>query len=331
MKKLLPLFLLSLGLPGATVAAPAAGDIIYETTSPYHHIRVWDNADGDRILLFDDTWESKMNLKDPNTGQFEYTEYFHLVWLWNQQIKSVLMLGLGGGSTQRTFVHYYPDVKFETVEIDPVVAQVAKDYFHYTLNDRQKLDVLDGRMFLRGSKDKYDAILLDAYTQGRYGASIPPHLVTKEFFQVVRDHLNPNGVLAYNVISTLREWNTDIVSAMFKTIKEVFPQVYAFQAKSSLNVVLIATTSANKTELPALRELAQKLIDAKKLTLPGIMDRVNALQPPPNYQNAPVLTDDFAPIESLMYTPGSATKAAPTPAAGNTTAKPAAGTTPAKN
>jgi len=49
-----------------------------------------------------------------------------------------------------------------------------------------------------------DLIILDAYVQGRYGSAIPQHLATKEFFELAREHLTTNGVVAYNVIGTLK-------------------------------------------------------------------------------------------------------------------------------
>ena len=70
-----------------------------------------------------------MSLTNPLTGHFEYTEYFQMPWLWNHDIKSVLMVGLGGGSTPRAYQHYYPKVMVDIVEIDPMVVDVAKKYF----------------------------------------------------------------------------------------------------------------------------------------------------------------------------------------------------------
>jgi len=156
---------------------------------------------GYRLLCFDDAWETQISLENPVQGHFEYTQYFHMPWLWNTQLTSVLMIGLGGGSTQTAFAHYYSELSVETVEIDPAVIQVARNYFYFRESERQKVTSADGRMFLRRSTAKYDLIILDAYVRGRYGSSIPQHLATKEFFELARQHLNPtNGILADNVI-----------------------------------------------------------------------------------------------------------------------------------
>ena len=277
-----------------------SAEVVFEATSPYHHIRVTEE-NGLRTLCFDDATETRMSLQDPLKGHFEYTEYFHLAWLWNPQLTNVLMIGLGGGSAQRAFEHYYPGVKLETVEIDPMVVQVAKDYFNFKESGKQQVHVEDGRVFLRRSTARYDLILLDAYVGGRYGSSIPQHLATQEFFKLVREHLTPNGVAAYNVIGTTSGWHADIVGAIYRTLKTVFPQVYLFPARGSQNVVLLATVAGFKADMYTLRQRAAALVQIRQITMPAFRERLEALQaqPPASAARSPVLTDDYAPVEGL--------------------------------
>src|SRR5947199_7273368 len=122
--------------------------VTFETYSPYHHILVVDQ-DGYRTLSFDGSTETKMLLANRLRGHFEYTEYFHMPWLWNHEIKRVLMIGLGGGSTQRSYQYYYTNVMVETVELDPMVVTVAKKYFGVTETPLHKIRNEDGRVFLR--------------------------------------------------------------------------------------------------------------------------------------------------------------------------------------
>jgi spermidine synthase len=280
-------------------SCPLRASVIYEATSPYHNIRVV--QDGDlRILCFDDAWESRMSVANPAQGHFEYTDYFHMPWLWNTQITSVVMIGLGGASTQRAFERYYPNVTVETAEIDPLVVQVARQFFDFQESDRQKVQVSDGRVFLRRSTARRDLIILDAYVQGRYGSSIPQHLATQEFFELVRDRLTTNGIVAYNVIGSLNDWHAEIVGAIYRTLKKVFPQVYFFPAKTSRNIVLLATRAAVKPDVNALRQRAALLVGTGRITMPGFLQRLEQFQsmPPPN------LTDDYAPVEGLSGSGG---------------------------
>ena len=212
-----------------------------------------------------------------------------------------LMLGLGGGSTQRSFLHYYPQVDLQSVELDPVVVQVATNFFGVPISDRHRVQVSDGRNYLRRSREQYDLIVLDAYTRHRYGSQIPQHLATKEFFELARSRLTPNGVLAYNVITVSRLGGADAGTALARTLQAVFPQVYCFRAATSLNVVMIATLESRRIPNAELVLRASALVRGGLTPPPGIMPRLATFQTevPRNTARAPLLTDDFAPVESL--------------------------------
>lgn len=273
---------------------------VFDRYSRYHHVQVIDEG-GYRTLSFNGSMETRMSLEHPLQGHFEYTEYFHMPWLWNHDINRVLMIGLGGGSTQRSYQHYYTNVMVDTVEIDPVVIEVAKKYFGVKETSHHQIHSSDGRVFLRRTSKHYDLIVMDAYTTTRYGSSIPPHLTTREFFKLASQHLTTNGVLAYNVIGQIQGWRANIIGAMYRTMKEVFPQVYMFPAKSSMNVVLIATKTPEKFDGARVRREAAALAKSGTPMIPNFTIRLRAFEnvPPPSAATSPVLTDDRAPVESL--------------------------------
>jgi spermidine synthase len=273
----------------------------FDRISAYHHIQVYDE-NGLRTLSFNGSWETTMSLTNPLTGHFEYTEYFQMPWLWNHDIKRVLMVGLGGGSTQRAWQHYYTNVMDDTVEIDPVVEEVAKKYFNVVETPNFKIHINDGRVFLRQTTNIYDVILMDAYSTTRYGSSLPRQLTTKEFFTLASQHLSTNGVLAYNVIGQIQGYRATLIGAMYRTLSAVFPQVYMFPAVESRNVVFVATKSAEPFNYTRAAAEAYKLIDSGTVTLPTFTLRVKSFldQPPLTAATSPLLTDDYAPIESLL-------------------------------
>ena len=273
----------------------------FDRNSAYHHIQVYDE-NLVRTLSFNGSWETMMSLTNPLTGHFEYTEYFQMPWLWNHDIKRVLMVGLGGGSTPRAYQHYYTNVMVDVVEIDPVVVEVAKKYFTVAESPTIKIHIADGRVFLHQSTNIYDVILMDAYSTTRYGSSLPRQLTTKEFFTLASQHLSTNGIFAYNVIGQIKGFRATLIGAMYRTMSEVFPHVYMFPAVESQNVVFVATKSAEPFNYTRAAAEAYKLINAGTVKLPTFSLRVKSFidQAPPTAATSPLLTDDYAPIESLL-------------------------------
>lgn len=285
----------------APLLSSAQRVVLFDHISAYHHIEVYDE-NGKRTLSFNGSWETTMSLTNPLAGHFEYTEYFQMPWLWNHDIQRVLMVGLGGGSTQRAYQHYYTNVMDDTVEIDPVVVEVAKKYFTVQESPKFKIHINDGRVVLRQTTNIYDVILMDAYSTTRYGSSLPRQLVTKEFFTLASRHLSTNGVLAYNVIGQIQGYRATLIGAMYRTLSAVFPRVYMFPAVESQNVVFVATKSAEPLTYARAEREAQKLINSGTVTLPTFLFRVKSFTdaPAPNADASPLLTDDYAPIESLL-------------------------------
>ena len=99
--------------------------------------------------------------------------------IYPQDIKRVLVLGLGAGSIPVYLDRFLPDATIDTVELDPGVIDVAKKYFGLRETKKFNLIESDARVFLNRHTEPYDLIMVDAYT----GSYIPFHLMTKEFYQ----------------------------------------------------------------------------------------------------------------------------------------------------
>jgi spermidine synthase len=281
-------------------ALPAPAAVVHEVFSAYHHIQVRDEA-GMRILSFNGSQETRMSLLNHLEGHFDYTEYFHIPAVLNPGLSNVLMIGLGGGSTQRAYAYYYPRVRVDTVEIDPEVVLIARRFFGVLESPQHRIHVADGRVFLRRNPTRYDAILMDAYQTGRYGSDAPHHLVTQEFFQLASTNLTTNGVIMYNVIGTLGGWKADRVGSLYRTMKSVFPQVYWFAAENSMNVVLLGTKTREPLTLAELRQKYEAQRKRQVLMPPSMAVRVNAFRTnaPPAAARAPLLTDKYVPPTAL--------------------------------
>jgi len=207
--------------------------------SRYHNIAVVDRG-STRILKFDHTEQSSMSLTDPASGGFEYTDFFHLPLLFGLPLHRALFIGLGGGTGPKAYRKHYPNVFIDVVEIDPVVIEIAKKYFAVAEDDHLKIYPSDAFEFLRTTPTLYSVILHDAFviTNGVSGA--PAHLTTPEFYSMIHDHLLEGGMLIQNLTGTAWAESTRL---KVETLRGLFPAVYLFHVKSSLNVILCGQRS----------------------------------------------------------------------------------------
>jgi spermidine synthase len=236
--------------------------------------------------------ESIYNTQDDRDLPVPYTRYMTESLIYAKNIRSILEIGFGGGRTSWYLHRFLPNVPVTSVELDPAVLELSKKYFGIRDEPNFKVINQDGRIFLTESKDKYDVILIDAYR----GPFVPFHLLTKEFYQLVKSHLAEGGVVVQNV-----EPSTMLFDSAVKTINSVFPQMDFYVAEG--NVVTVAYDGPPKSpddlqKVAAQRQaqygfrfdLTQMFGDRRRLP----PDLGTTIDP-----NAKVLTDDFAPVEAL--------------------------------
>jgi spermidine synthase len=147
----------------------------------------------------------------------------HFTTLVPKNPERVLVIGCGAGVTAGA-TSIDPYVKHLTIaEIEPLVPQVVSKYFgEYNFNvvDNPKVRIVldDARHYLLTTDEKFDAITSDPLDPWVKGAAM---LYTKEFFEEVKEHLNPGGVVTLFV--QLYESNTAAVKSEIATFLEAFP------------------------------------------------------------------------------------------------------------
>ena len=196
---------------------------MYEHTSSFHRLKVTDN-NGVRLLKFERNQQSSMHLDDPFESDIEYVNYFHLALAVQPGAARTLVIGLGGGSVVKRMWRDYPEMHIDAVEIDPEVADVAYELFELPRDERIRVIVGDGRDVVRYSNETYDLIVVDAFDDDR----VPPHLLTDEFLRELRDHLSPEGVVAYNVIGNVHGDHSKPFRSFYRTLANVWRNVWMF-------------------------------------------------------------------------------------------------------
>jgi len=296
MKKIIVSLIFSIGcLWGSDPVVRADMDkVLYQRDSLYHHIHV-SEADGYRYLSFNRARgnQSVVNILNPYELKFAYTQAAFVVPAFlDQKPARILIVGLGGGSIPRVLAKYYPDIPIDIVEIDPDVTDVAKRFFFFEPTKMMKVISMDGRRFLRSSRDRYDIIFLDAYDD----QSIPFHLTTKEFFEIVKQRLRPTGVVAANVWGPRTD---QFYLAELKTYQQVFPHVYVIDCVTTFSYIFIAhshdkvmTKATLQKRIPAFQEWFQ--FNFALMPYADTFENMSAVR-----IDAKVLLDDFAPVEIL--------------------------------
>jgi spermidine synthase len=213
---------------------PGQPKTLFTKTSDHHQISVTDDGEV-RHLKFGDSLQSGMYVVDPVRSDFRYTEYFHLAWVFKRDIRSVLFLGLGGGSTPKKFHADYPTVTMDIVEIDSAVAEVAERYFHFEAGPRLNVIIDDARRYLERTDKRYDLIVHDAY----FSEAVPFHLMTREFFQHAVKRLAPTGVFAFNLISDVIGPDSTLFRAVYKCWEDLFTAIHVFPVEGKRNIAMI--------------------------------------------------------------------------------------------
>ncbi|MGW8369259.1 MAG: spermidine synthase, partial [Gammaproteobacteria bacterium] len=147
----------------------------------------------------------------------------HITTLVSDAPSRVLVIGCGAGVTAGA-VSIDPRVERETIaEIEPLVPRVVSEYFsayNFNVVNNPKVDIHldDARHYLLTTDEKFDAITSDPLDPWVKGAAT---LYTREFFEVIKDHLNPGGVVTLFV--QLYESNEAASKSEIATFLEAFP------------------------------------------------------------------------------------------------------------
>jgi spermidine synthase len=276
---------------------------LLEKDTFYHRIRVEQDEEA-RYMYFDRTLQSAMDLKDPTKLRLLYSRYTSVGFAFRPDAKKILIIGLGGGSIPKKLQKAFPSLAIDVVEIDPEVVQIAKHQFDVRESKNLRIYTQDGRMFLNRTQNQYDIILLDAY----YADAMPFHLATKEFFELAQRKLTANGLIVANLISAITGPSGRIARAFAKTERQIYPQVYLFAARrpdnvsleTIQNVIVVATKDKQRLDI---KDIVKRASSLDKGLFPDPIQDLSAAYygGPPNDQDVPVLTDDYAPTDNLLH------------------------------
>ncbi|MGH8686180.1 MAG: fused MFS/spermidine synthase [Burkholderiales bacterium] len=280
------------------LAVPQLNGAVYAADGVYDRIVIRDIAYRGRVarVLWQDLGVSGGQFLDDGRMAFDYTKYYELYRLFTPELKTALAIGGGAYTVPRAILRKSPHAVVDVAEIDPVLHRLAVRYFALPDDARLRNHVLDGRRFLHDAAGGYDLIFADAYHSL---ISAPPQFATREFFELAQRRLADNGVLISNYYGSLAADSRASIYAELRTLRSVFPQVYAIATTDAAsdelqNFILIGHKAVPASRRIDLRRAAD--IDFDDPLLKTVADR--ELRPSDAELAAyPVLTDDYAPLE----------------------------------
>src|SRR5512143_1661304 len=161
-----------------------------------------DESDGSTTLLVNGVASSSLRA-DPAHLDFEYMRHAAAaVAAWGPPDRMVV-LHVGGAACTfpRHLAHAYPDSRHLVVEVDPVLARLAREWGDLPRAPRLRIRVADGLDALRTRPDaSVDLLVRDAFA----GAATPAHLSDEEWWGDVRRVVRPGGLAVANVAAVPR-------------------------------------------------------------------------------------------------------------------------------
>jgi len=234
-----------------------------------------------------------------------------------------VLIGLAGGMFARVMDFY--DVDLTAVEIDAKVAELAKVYFGYAGEittasgephrvDRSQFPlppaeadrpedadepephysgraiIQDGRQYLTQHPQQVDFIVLDAYNSD----TIPFHLITREFFELVKTRLLDDGILAINYIG--RPHSDPVTDSLLATLCGVFGRdlIRAYRTRESRSEVQVMALFAFQQPMELVPAWMQT--DAISGVDPLSYD-LSRLREEVVRASSAIITDDLNPID----------------------------------
>lgn len=224
---------------GGGIAWAQREKVLAQRHSPFNDLKVIQEG-YDRILKVRQgkvyVEESRCDVRRPAHLLHQYSRLQMLGSLYPLELRRALVVGLGGGSLSKALLAQYPELQVDSIELDPEIVKLARQFFFYQESPRSHSVVMDAREYLKKSNSTYDLIVLDAFD----GLEIPAPLRTVQFYELVKKHLNPGGAVVANLHRS-GNYERDRVS-----LARQFEHIVAYQGTGL--VVVVAAPQALRAD-----------------------------------------------------------------------------------
>lgn len=268
--------------------------------SNYYCIKIlYDEGNGLKRLALDKLVHSISDIDDPTHIAYDYEKLVAAIVASFPEEPKALFLGGGGYTLPRYLLHRDPDPDLTVVEIDPAVSAVAFAEFDMPRDSAVVTVNMDARMYLANLEptERFDLIFGDVFSD----FSIPYHLTTREFDQMVADHLTDSGFYVVNVIDTLEPGL--FLRSFIRTLSSVFPSLILFEPGnneygSEGRYTFVVVAGRREMDWEKLRETARSLGYGEEIVKRFSQEELANLVA--SQRRPLLLTDDYVPADNLI-------------------------------
>lgn len=277
-----------------------AGPCLRETN--YFCIKVREDIRDNRVtymtLILDRLVHSYTALEDPTQLAYGYekvgAEVLEYLEGRDGRIDS-FFIGGGGYTLPKYIEHVYPDSTIDVAEIDPGVTQIAHDMLGLRRDTPIRTFNEDARLFLTDLDParRYNLVMGDAFND----FSVPYHLTTREFNELVRRHLTDSGIYMLNLIDGKER---QFVGAFLRTLRQTFDYLYLIPTSDNWETLVRNTYVVLASPAPIDVDRLRQVYGGDTVrAVDGWLVSEDQLRAVMNNGNI-VLTDEFVPTDRLL-------------------------------
>ena len=187
--------------------------LLFQKKSNDELIEVWQNHHH-RWLSINGIEQSRLDTNSTDIPASPLDYYFLACLLFIAPPDNVLLCGLGGGTIAHFLHSKRPGINGLAIEINPLIAKLAKEYFYFPVNNWQIIISDVQKNDFTTNNQMYDLILIDI---GENNLT-PEWLTNKDMLSQLKKQLSENGVLIINLLVN----NAESFSRKLTVIRQVF-------------------------------------------------------------------------------------------------------------
>ncbi len=235
---------------------------------------VWINRHQDILQLKFDRLaiQSEINAVEPHQLRMKNLQLLMGLLLFMDAPKSVLLLGVGGGSLIQFMRHYFPDTHITGVEYDEELLQfVQKHLLLPQPDDFLKYEISDARDYIAHCNQQFDLIIVDIFN----GDQTPDWLIQNDTSKRLKRLLSKRGALGFNLLIE----NEKVFNRFYQQLRNQFArQTLVIESEDYENLLIYALNfSAHKKSIAEQMQHAQLLQEQYPLPFMQTLSMIYAM------------------------------------------------------